>query len=461
MAVTRFRLRRDPAAEWTAANPVLLSGEPGYETDSKRMKVGDGATAWRDLPYVAPSETELSATTTGIAKTETAAPNHAARTIENALRAIIKAGQPVADLYDPAAFTISAGTGTLSIANGLMTLTSTGSTNVFVKRLTSLNMTKDSFLSFEMQRDSNLDILEVSLSVGSDAGTKAWKDQKSVAKIEPNRWYQYTLPMAEAYSVGAATEAELSNVMALRIGAKPLTGTNTTLQVRNVRVHTNPVPRGVHFQFDDGFDDTYKVAYPVLKANGYTGGVAIEHNEVGRTTGDRATLAQLKEMYADGWSFYGHHTAQITQLSDAEAEQVFKDSKAYFKAQGFTRGAAHWVWPGGARDAAKETIALRYWQTVRKVNSFHNIASPFVYDRLDSPHFYVQINTPLDTAKARVDWVVARGGVVVFVFHRLVDVKERQEDWTPADFTALVQYAREKGLTDTNFDALYGATGPV
>lgn len=44
-------LRRDTAANWTAANPVLASGEPGYETDTGKLKIGDGATAWGALGY--------------------------------------------------------------------------------------------------------------------------------------------------------------------------------------------------------------------------------------------------------------------------------------------------------------------------------------------------------------------------------------------------------------------------
>ena len=47
----RFKLRRGTAARWAAANPVLLAGEPGLETDTLKLKHGDGATAWNDLPY--------------------------------------------------------------------------------------------------------------------------------------------------------------------------------------------------------------------------------------------------------------------------------------------------------------------------------------------------------------------------------------------------------------------------
>lgn len=47
----RIQYRRDTAANWTSVNPVLALGEPGYETDTKRRKTGDGTTAWTGLAY--------------------------------------------------------------------------------------------------------------------------------------------------------------------------------------------------------------------------------------------------------------------------------------------------------------------------------------------------------------------------------------------------------------------------
>ncbi len=46
-----MRWRRGTAAQWTSADPILLDGEPGYETDTGNLKVGDGSTAWTSLPY--------------------------------------------------------------------------------------------------------------------------------------------------------------------------------------------------------------------------------------------------------------------------------------------------------------------------------------------------------------------------------------------------------------------------
>lgn len=51
MSVIQFQLRRDTAANWTAANPTLLAGEFGLETDTLAVKLGDGTTAWNSLGY--------------------------------------------------------------------------------------------------------------------------------------------------------------------------------------------------------------------------------------------------------------------------------------------------------------------------------------------------------------------------------------------------------------------------
>jgi hypothetical protein len=50
---TRIKLRRDTAANWTTEDPILAEGEPGLETDTGRIKYGDGTTAWVSLDYAA------------------------------------------------------------------------------------------------------------------------------------------------------------------------------------------------------------------------------------------------------------------------------------------------------------------------------------------------------------------------------------------------------------------------
>ena len=65
---TRIVLRNDTAQNWLTANPILLKGEAGYETDTNKLKFGDGTTNYNGLPYfggtsIAVYETEINAGT--------------------------------------------------------------------------------------------------------------------------------------------------------------------------------------------------------------------------------------------------------------------------------------------------------------------------------------------------------------------------------------------------------------
>ena len=48
---TRIQLRRGLSTDWFSTNPVLSEGEPGVETDTGFIKIGDGAKDYNSLPY--------------------------------------------------------------------------------------------------------------------------------------------------------------------------------------------------------------------------------------------------------------------------------------------------------------------------------------------------------------------------------------------------------------------------
>jgi hypothetical protein len=50
--VTQIQVRRGTASQWTSANPTLAAGEFGFETDTNKLKCGNGATAWNSLTYI-------------------------------------------------------------------------------------------------------------------------------------------------------------------------------------------------------------------------------------------------------------------------------------------------------------------------------------------------------------------------------------------------------------------------
>jgi len=46
-----LELKRGTASEWTTVNPTLAPGEPGFELDTGKLKIGTGTIPWNNLPY--------------------------------------------------------------------------------------------------------------------------------------------------------------------------------------------------------------------------------------------------------------------------------------------------------------------------------------------------------------------------------------------------------------------------
>jgi hypothetical protein len=59
-----IQIKRGTASSWTSANTVLAAGEIGFETDTKKLKVGDGTTAWTSLGYTV-TDGDISGVTAG------------------------------------------------------------------------------------------------------------------------------------------------------------------------------------------------------------------------------------------------------------------------------------------------------------------------------------------------------------------------------------------------------------
>ena len=61
----KIKVRRDSSTNWGTVNPVLDSGEIGFETNTRKIKVGDGSTQWSLLPYAAISQADLESAMSG------------------------------------------------------------------------------------------------------------------------------------------------------------------------------------------------------------------------------------------------------------------------------------------------------------------------------------------------------------------------------------------------------------
>ena len=49
---SKIKIRKDTSDNWTSKNPILLDGELGFDSTILKFKVGNGTSAWNDLPYL-------------------------------------------------------------------------------------------------------------------------------------------------------------------------------------------------------------------------------------------------------------------------------------------------------------------------------------------------------------------------------------------------------------------------
>jgi hypothetical protein len=103
-ANTVIKLRRGSSAEWNATNPILASGEPGFDLTNKILKIGNGTDSWNSLSQVTPSGYALlnSPAFTGIPTAPTA--NSGTNTTQLATTAFVRT--EIANLVDSAPNTL-------------------------------------------------------------------------------------------------------------------------------------------------------------------------------------------------------------------------------------------------------------------------------------------------------------------------------------------------------------------
>lgn len=124
-----IRLRGGTAADWTAKNPVLAFREPGLESDTARVKYGDGVTAWAALPYADARAPQAHAASHGSAGADPVTPaaigasptghTHTAAQVSDATAT----GRSVLTAADAAAARSAIGAGTSSLALGTTSTT--------------------------------------------------------------------------------------------------------------------------------------------------------------------------------------------------------------------------------------------------------------------------------------------------------------------------------------------------
>lgn len=55
-----IKIKRGSTENWDTINPILEAGQPGYDKNTHKLKIGDGITKWSELPAIGESPTARS-----------------------------------------------------------------------------------------------------------------------------------------------------------------------------------------------------------------------------------------------------------------------------------------------------------------------------------------------------------------------------------------------------------------
>ncbi len=111
-----------------------------------------------------------------------------------------------------------------------------------------------------------------------------------------------------------------------------------------------PPARPVVLTFDDGYDDIYTQAYPILAAGGMAGTAYVISDFVGQP--GYMTWDQLRDLSRHGWSIQSHTISHpdLRVVADAELQRQLRESKARIERE-LGLPVQHLNYPAGKHDA--------------------------------------------------------------------------------------------------------------
>ncbi|MCA9407707.1 MAG: polysaccharide deacetylase family protein [Candidatus Omnitrophica bacterium] len=131
--------------------------------------------------------------------------------------------------------------------------------------------------------------------------------------------------------------------------------------------------KSVVITFDDGFEDNYTYAYPILKEYGFPATIFVPSNQMGLE--GQMTLTQLKEIAADELITIGSHTREHLYLPDLQLEE--QKAEIFGSKEELERllnvQIEHFAYPvGGFDETSKQFIKDAGYKSASTTNRGHD-----------------------------------------------------------------------------------------
>jgi peptidoglycan/xylan/chitin deacetylase (PgdA/CDA1 family) len=256
--------------------------------------------------------------------------------------------------------------------------------------------------------------------------------------LQPGDWLTLTFSFGSARSVGSPDRAAIDSIgWVVSDRADPDTGAPRPVALEWSGVElVDEAPRGiVSFTFDDGYDEHYAVAAPVLEAHGFQGTAYVMPDQVGAP--GYMTLAQLealRDRYR--WTVAAHHVTPFTELG-SRLESEVAGVQRFLSANGFADGARHLAYPLGKLDTERVLPLVRdRFATARLASGGTETLPPGDRHRLRALNV-LQTTRPEEIRDA-AERASRNGEWLLLMFHFLVERPARDTEYAIDDFRRAV-----------------------
>lgn len=262
-------------------------------------------------------------------------------------------------------------------------------------------------------------------------------------------WAVMDLGFGDATSVGAPRREAIES---LRLRVDAPVGGSTTLHINGVASYPEPDawPDGVvSLSFDDGWEDTYDHARPILDGFGYPATAYVIREAIGAPR--RLTHQQLHRLEDfSGWEVAGHsdrlsvHDARWTNITPQVLTEDIERLQRWLRSEGF-RGANHCAYPGGAFDDTVLHTARSYWRAARTIiQSTTEVTAPPNPLKLRAWSM-VDAAPPRDLIE-RIDRTRAGKQWCILTFHHVVASDTASTDYAVRDFRSVIEHLYASGI---------------
>ena len=333
----------------------------------------------------------------------------------------------------------------------------------YIQATKTINLTLDGNLQFWMYAHDATPpsdgVIMLSNNSGFTAYYQLWYSTSTAATFRLRNCPGWNLINIRAsdWTVGAGAPSWASPMVRLRIRF------NTAAAAHSYSVDSMYVNRQVQpamvITFDDNVSSMYVPGYQYLRSRRARASTYVISSLVGAA--NYLTWAQLRELYAAGWTVGNHTdtTTDLTTLTEAQQETALANCNTALLANSILTRQNHVSYPGGANNAdtvtamnaqgmiSGRTILGRWEQTI--VNDWLHLPG-----RACEGQTLAAVQGWIDTAKSRQE--------VLITYNHGLSATPVAGEWAISSFQGMVDYAIAQGVPLITMHDLYLLqSGPI